>query len=120
MRLQNLGWIACLALLSAGCALLGAGSLERRIEQAQKDDAYCRAQGHVYPSDAYTACRRTLANERQKDAWLELQLVEQNDAMQTPATARDPMRGYRPIRAEDFYCYKRTDNKITYVACEQK
>lgn len=109
-----------ICLLLGGCSLLGLDRLERRIAQAQRDHAHCQARGLEYPSAAYEACRRTLADARQREQWLELQLVEQQEAMQNPAMARDPMAGYRPIRPEDFFCYKRTDRDVTYIACEQK
>lgn len=108
--------LALLPLLSA-CALFGMGP-GRTLELAQADHRHCLNEGYSYPSDSYAACRRTLAEIRQRKTWSELQLTKQNDSI-IPPVQRDRMSGYRPIREENFYCYPEILDNTRYILCKQ-
>ncbi|HET9680080.1 MAG TPA: hypothetical protein VFP95_05935 [Gammaproteobacteria bacterium] len=119
MKLRHLSFIPVLACLLTACALFETGP-GRTLSQAQADHTYCLREGYRFPSDSYTACRRTQAELRQRETWTELQLMKQNGGMaQTPAVQRDRMSGYRPIREENFYCYPEVLNNQRYILCKQ-
>jgi len=111
-------WLSLLLLLPlAGCAWLQNLTREQMVEQARADDAVCAAQGLAFPAENYVDCRRRLADARQKDAWLELQLTKQQQQLTSPGVQADLSRGYRPIQAEDFYCERRFAADAEYIYC---
>lgn len=106
-------------LLLTSCALFATGP-GSTIAQARADHNHCLREGLHYPSDSYTACRRTQAELRQRETWSELQLMQQNDSIAPPpAMQRDRMSGYRPIREDNFYCYREMLENSSYIACRQ-
>lgn len=108
------------ACLLAGCVALSERAALREMQQAQADHQHCTAKGLEYPSAQYTRCRLRLADARQRDAWLELRLVEQSREIQAPEIYHDPQQAYRPIREEEFDCVQRSYKDQTYIDCRQK
>ncbi len=112
-------WLPLLLLLLSltGCAWLQDLTREQMVEQARADDAICVAQGSAFPAENYVNCRLHLADARQKDAWLELRLMEQQQQLTSPGVHGDLAQGYRPIRAEDFHCERRFAADAEYIYC---
>lgn len=111
-------WLPLLLLLPlAGCAWLQNLTRQQMVEQARTDDAVCMTRGLAFPAENYVNCRLQLADARQKDAWLELRLIEQHQQLASPGVHGDLAQGYRPIRAEDFHCERRFADDAEYIYC---
>ena len=96
---------ALLVLSLGGCTYLAARDGERELADARTDHAVCSERQLVFPSDAYTSCRRQLADERQRRRWMELSLAQQQDRNRLPDYA--PLAPVEPLRQIDpgaFVC----------------
>ena len=71
--------LICLS-ASQGCQWLAQIDSNRNVEQARLDDDACQDRGYRWPGDAYTECRRQLADARQREQGQELQMSRQQGA----------------------------------------
>lgn len=95
--------------------------VSRNEEQARLDDAACAERGYAWPGDAYTECRRQLADARQREQWQELQLSRQQQRPEIGIQAESPIEPYRPIPERDFHCRRATDSAgDNYIACGEE
>lgn len=111
--------IACTAL--GGCAGWSALDGQRERQDAVTDHATCTARDLAFPSDAYTACRRQLADVRQKEQWLELSMAQLQRRQQAPEfLVVPPPQPYRAIDPRYFRCEERGVAPATWIACREQ
>ena len=109
--------ILCASL--AACAVLRARDLARERAEARIDDAACS--GTDFPSDAYTTCRRQLAEQRQRRQWMELALVQQQTRNNTPEQLPVAPPGvYIPIDPARYACGERHTDGERWIACAER
>jgi hypothetical protein len=114
--------ILLVALLAeVGCAAWRGADADREYREAQKDHAQCASDTVAFPAPEYVACRRKLADARQRDQWLELSMAQQLERGRTPEYLNPaPPAPYRPIDAQRFVCEERSRDGATWIACGER
>jgi hypothetical protein len=111
--------IACTAL--GGCASWTALDGQRERQDAEADHAACVARDLAFPGDAYTLCRRQLADARQMEQWLELSMAQLQRRQQAPEFLVVPLPApYRAIDPRHFRCEQRGVAPATWIACREQ
>ena len=112
---------AGLVLLGAGCATLGDRDADRERTEAVADHAACLRDAHAFPSDAYTTCRRRIAEERQRKHWMELSLAQQQTAQRTPDYLPTPPPGvYTPLDPSRYRCAAEGEGPDQVILCRER
>jgi|GEM_PF-2566023 len=87
---------------------------QSNIDRAMRDDARCQEKGHEYPSPAYTRCRQSLQDQRERRQVFSLELIDpQDDYMMDP---NDPRRRLTSERG-DFRCEERQWEETRWIQC---
>lgn len=118
-----LGAIASAAALGllTGCASLRERDAERERTEAVADHARCTREAAVFPSESYTTCRRRIAEDRQRQQWMELSLAQLQTAQRTPDYLPTPPPGvYIPIDAARYRCVAEGEGDARLVLCRER
>lgn len=108
-----------LVLSLAACTSYAAREHQQLLETAAHDDAACNQQGFRFPMDRYISCRLQLQDDRQHQAWLNLQLMRQTQQQpQNVPSPYTPREFYRPLDPDHFACALTTEGNRDYILCD--
>ncbi|HEX6930165.1 MAG TPA: hypothetical protein VF267_12990 [Gammaproteobacteria bacterium] len=105
---------------SQGCQWLAHADRNRNVELAERDHRNCEARGYAWPGKAYVDCRRFLADDRQRERWMELQMVRQQQQPRVGIQPQSPLEAYLPIDEETFDCFMIGEGAEAYIDCGER
>lgn len=109
------------AALVAGCATLREQDAAREHAESRADHATCAEQGATFPGEAYTTCRRRIAELRHRKQWMELSLAQQQTAARTPDYLPTPPPGvYLPLDPARFACVAVGGGDDQVIVCKER